>query len=145
MIFLLKYWKYILIGALVGACAVLTWRVDNLSSKVTTLKNSLKIANETISQHEQNIIITEQANEKYQSNINKLNSDLKRLRSRPAKCIPITSPSAVHNGQDNGGGYAGVNGISDQWLYEYAGTAETYRIERNACKDFVNQTWDSKK
>lgn len=132
------------IAVLSIACIALLWRVDNLSQKNKTLSASLKTANSTIEQHEENIKITERANNEYQTNIAKLNSDIKRLRQRPAKCVPIASTPDIHNQSRQGRGHDSKNGISSGWLYEYAIEAETYRLERNACKNFVNQVWENK-
>lgn len=142
--------KYLSIGlalSVVGAGIFFgLWRYEVLSHKTT--KENLATAQETITTHEENIALTERTNHEYQADIDRLASDVKRLRARPSKCVPITRPSAVHSqpgsrrehaSQDGGRG-----GITSGWLYDYAEQCEVLRIERNNCKNFVNQVWESR-
>lgn len=140
---MIRFWREIAIAILVVSTAAFfgLWRYEALDHKTT--KESLKTAQATIKQHLENIEIVERANNEYQSNIDRLNADVKRLRKRPAKCITITPE--LHSETGSGRGHGEENGISSGWLYDYAIEAEELRIERNACKDFVNDVWESQK
>lgn len=118
------------------------WRNEVLDHKAT--KESLKAAQSTIKSHEENIKIAEETNNEYQADIDRLNADVKRLRAVPAKCVPVATAPGVHPEKGSGGGHAPENGISSGWLYEYAIEAENIRIERNACRNFVNQVWEAR-
>lgn len=142
---LIKHWKYAVIVALFVSTASFfgLWRYSVLAHEQT--KKDLVIAEQKITSHEKNIEIAERINNDYQANIDRLNADIRRLRNRPAKCITITTAPDIHPRQGQGGEHDRKNGISSGWLYDYAFEAEQIRIERNACKDFVNEVWESKK
>lgn len=139
-----KYWKEIsfLAAALLLVVFFGLWRIEVIAHKNT--KDKLTVARNTIINHENNTELVERLNNEYQNSLNQLNNDVKRLRQRPAKCVTVSPASGVHSGSGSGREYDSENGISTQWLGEYAIKAETYRIERNACKSFVNQVWDSR-
>ncbi len=118
------------------------WRYEVLDHR-QTLKR-LTTASSAIAQHEQNIQISERTNHEYQTDIDRLNADIKRLRLQPAKCIPITKPTIVYPKRKPRREHAEQNGISSQWLYDYGREAEQLRIERNACKKFVNEVWEGR-
>lgn len=143
--------KYLAIGlalSVVGAGIFAgLWRYEVLDHKTT--KASLETANQTIATHQTNIEIAERTNHEYQADIDRLAADVKRLRARPAKCVPVTRPPVVHPEQGSGREHASQNGaggggIGSVWLYDYAAECETFRIERNNCKNFVNQIWESR-
>lgn len=112
-------------------------------------KDRLKSSLATNEEHRKNIAISERTNNEYQANIDRLSADVKRLRNRPAKCVPVTGTATVSVEEGHGRGYDKKNGASSgirsDWLYEYAIDAESIRIERNSCKDFVNQIWEANK
>lgn len=118
---------------------------------LTATKEKLKTANDTITKHEANIAQAERMNHAYQADIDRLTADVKRLRARPAKCKPVAPTPGLPSKPGARGEYASQDGSSSgagirtDWLYEYAIEAEQIRIERNACKDFVNQVWDAQK
>lgn len=114
------------------------WRYEVARHDLTKYK--LTQSQGIIATHEQNTIRAERQNHEYQADINRLNADIKRLRSRPAKCKPATGSPAIHFEPGQGREYASHDGtgVDTGWLYNYAGEAERFRIERNACKSFVN-------
>lgn len=119
------------------------WRYEVLSHSKTS--DALTAVKAGLSQCKDNIEISERVNNDYQNDINRLNADMRRLRSKPSKCVHISRPSSVHTGSGSGGQHGSQNGISSEWLFEYAATAEQLRLQRNACKDFVNKTWETNK
>lgn len=140
-----KYWKEV---AILGAVAIAgifygLWRYELIRHSRTA--EHLQTAQAVILAHESNVKKAEKVNHDYQNDINKLNANIRRLRALPDKCITITPPSDIHPQPGQGRGYAGENGISSRWLYEYAADAELLRIERNSCKDFVNGLYSDMK
>ena len=117
------------------------WRFSQ--QELETTSQALEKAIAEIKQHVENTQTAEKVNNEYQADINKLNADIKRLRNIPSKCVFVAPTPSVHPKRGQRGGYVGQNGISSQWLYEYAEDAERIRIERNACKNFVNEVWES--
>lgn len=140
---LIKYWREIAIIALFVAAGAFFgfWRYEVVNHKKTSVQ--LKTAQETINTHVANIQLVEETNNAYQNDIDRLNADVRRLRKRPARCVPITVAPDIHIEEGQGGEHGSKNGISSGWLYDYAIEAEELRIERNNCKDFVNKVWES--
>lgn len=132
-------------GVLIGLCGLLMWKVDSQSNKIERLTQHLAMANDTIKKHEENRRITENATNKYLGHIAILNDDIKRLRKKPVRCLTVTGPAIVRDGQRQGPKHDSSNGVRSDWLYDYSAKAERLRIERNACKDFVNDVWQSHK
>lgn len=63
-------------------------------------------------------------------------------RMQPASCIVPASSKTVPAG--GGIKYAEQNGVSTDWLYDYAAECETYRAQRIALEKFIDQTWKLK-
>lgn len=118
------------------------WRYTALKLKQT--KDALDSANATIEVHKNNTVLSERISHDYQSNIDQLNADIKRLRSQPAHCVTITTETAVHSEAGRGREHGEQDGISSGWLTEFSYECEQIRIERNSCKQFVNEVWESR-
>ena len=75
--------------------------------------------------------VAKETNDFYQKTIGVVNARLKRSSMLSSKCVAISSDPT----QLSAGGYehAGQNGLSTQWLHEYAAEAEEYRTQRIAC------------
>lgn len=114
-------------------------------SENTRLKTDLKAAYVTIEKQSRNIAFTERAAYDYESNLIRLNTDIERLRERPAKCVPVARSTGFSPETGSGPGHVKAHGISSKWLYDYAEDAEQLRIERNACRDFVKSFWESER
>lgn len=134
--------KIIAFGIISVACIVFLglWRMEVKDHRLTNV--SLAAAEATISLHEQNIATSERINREHQADIDRLNANVKRMRSKPARCIPISFKAGLHADGQQGGGHAGKDGqsigLSSEWLYDYAAEAERYRVERNICIDYAN-------
>jgi len=80
--------------------------------------------------------ITRKANDELQKDrdsIAQRAADYKRLH--PMRCvIPTSSPELLSGGR----GYANKNGISSDWLREYAAEAELYRRQLITCIEFLD-------
>lgn len=85
--------------------------------------------------------ITKGANDELQKKYNSIAGKLaasKRLQ--PAHCIIVASSGETISA-GSGVGHAGQNGISTDWLYEYAAECETYRTQRISLEKFIDDTW----
>lgn len=152
---MLKYGREIGLGVLFIAMTAFfgLWRYEVLDHSKTNkdlvqAQKDLKTASDTIEAYDTNIDLTEGIENGYQAQIDGLNATVKRLRKRPAKCVPviaIAGAGQLYPEQGYGGKHAPQNGIGTEFLYDFAADAERYRIERNACKDFVNHVWESHK
>jgi hypothetical protein len=133
-----KYY-IITLAVMTVVCGLLTWRIDHLSNANDVLTGQIRAANATIKTHEQNVKITERVANDYQSSINNLNRELDRLRKRPAKCVPVTRSAGRDSESAATAELSDRNGLSDQWLYDYAGRAEQTRLTLIGCQDFINR------
>lgn len=81
--------------------------------------------------------ITKEANDALQKDRDTIARRLAALKLQaPAACVPVTGTANLYGG---GPEHAGQNGISSDWLREYAAEAETYRSEVITCIKFINQ------
>lgn len=63
-------------------------------------------------------------------------------RMQPARCvIPASGKAEPPAG---GAEHAGQNGISTDWLRDYAAECETYRSQRIGLEKFIDDTWKAK-
>lgn len=87
--------------------------------------------------------ITKGINDDLQKNYDSIARKLATVkRVQPARCIiPTTSEAFVAPG---GSGHAGQNGISTDWLRDYAAECETYRSQRIGLEKFIDDTWEAK-
>ncbi|NQZ14308.1 MAG: hypothetical protein HRT94_05745 [Alphaproteobacteria bacterium] len=134
------------LGLILGlsfVCVLLLWRIDHLGAENKVLSNNLETATETIKQHEENIKLTEEVSNEYQDSIASLNRELRRLHRIEARCVPIADKTGSNNGSTAEAEFRGGNGLSSEWLYDYAGRAEKTRLKLIGCQRFVNRTWDN--
>jgi hypothetical protein len=140
--FLLKFHKEIIIAVMIAAIGLFyhLWQVDKQALALS--RQNTQVAMKAVGQCRAAAQVTERINHAYQNDISRLHAVAIRLRATPPKCLRvITGEAGVHSGQLAGHGHGEGDGVSRGWLYEYAIKAEKYRIQRNACKAFVNQTW----
>ena len=99
------------------------------------------MANSTIEQHEENIIITERVSRDLQNNLNSLNSELVSLRKQPIQCHTIAGSTGRGDGSTAGEKLPEGNALRSDFLYDFAGRAETVAIKLLACQDLIARTW----
>jgi predicted nuclease with TOPRIM domain len=104
-----------------------------------TLTEQIQAKNAIIKTHEDNKAITEEVANDLQNDLNRLNVELNRLRKRPAKCVPVTRSAGRGDEPAAATELSDRDGLSDQWLYEYAGRAEQTRLTLIACQSFINR------
>lgn len=145
---LLRYWKF---AAGAAGMAVVALLLHNVSLAWTKASYERKIENaraEEVAACERDKNLTKEVSSDYQKQISALNSriaDLKRVR--PSVCIPVANPAARCDGTAVIGGHAGANGqggVTSDFLYDFAGEAETYRLRLIACQSFISKTWASR-
>lgn len=145
---LLKYWKF---GAGAAGMAVIALILHNVSLEWTKASYERKIEavkQEQIAACERDKNLTKEVSDGYQKQVASLTAriaDLKRVR--PSACIPVANPAARCDGTAVIGGHAGANGqggVTSDFLYDFAGEAETYRLRLIACQSFISKTWASR-
>lgn len=133
------------------------WRFEVVDHRKTSgvleaTETALIAARGALKKHEEDIKLVERTNHEYETDNARLRADVKRLRATPARCVPVripSSPSGIHSEPRSGRGHGdqngdGGSGVNSSWLYDYAIEAEQLRIDRNACKKFVNDVWESR-
>ena len=116
--------------------------VDRIEAKhqreMTALKESLIASCENDKQ------ITKDANDDLQKKLTDIThkrDTLKRLLAGP-RCVV---PAAVKTDNSAGGTeHAGLNGISVEWLRDYAATCEGYRVEVTTYGAYIDKVWEVK-
>lgn len=133
--------KYLIIALGVAGVvsSLLLWRNDHLGNEIDLLRDQLGVKNTIIATHNKNVKITEEVSNAYQNDINKLNADIKRLRKRPARCVTVTRSASSNIKPTTKPKLSERNGLSSEWLYDYAGRAEQTRLTLLACQNFINQ------
>ena len=131
--------------------AVVALFLHNISLEWTKASYERKIEaakQEQIAACERDKNLTKEVSDGYQKQVASLTAriaDLKRVR--PSSCIPVANPAARCDGSASSGGHAGANGqsgVTSDFLYDFAGEAETYRLRLIACQSFISKTWASR-
>ncbi len=112
MLAVLRYWQPIV--SAIGALGI-AWLLHTVS--VNYLEKSL------IAQCAEEKQATKEANDELQKNLATVRDKLAANKLRSSLCIKPTEHTASR------GEYAGQNGISSDWLREYAAECEIYRQE----------------
>ncbi len=140
MPFFLANWKLIGIGIAIVAVFLSGWTVNGYrwQVKLETAVEAQKQADEKQCKDDQ--AITKGANDDLQTKYDAIARKLAAAkRVQPAKCVlPLTGKADIGSG---GNGYAGQNGISTDWLRDYAAECETYRSQRTALGKFIDDVW----
>lgn len=136
-------YKFYLIAGLSIAVVVLLglWQLEVKDHKLTS--KALTTAETALAKCDEGVELSEKTNAQHEDDIADLNARLKRLLAQPARCVPTRAPRlpaeqgprGEHAGQD------GQSGLTTTWLYDYAAEAEKLRLERNACRQFVDDVW----
>ncbi len=64
-------------------------------------------------------------------------------RMQPSRCVVPTITGTAH-APAVGPEHAGQNGISSDWLRDYAAECESYRSDRIALEKFIDDTWKAR-
>lgn len=148
MTLILAYWKELTAAAatalLVGFIA---WNLHGWDVRRIEAKNVAAMAAQKDALQKQCIqekqITTEVSND-YQNQLADLGRQLAAVkRLRPSACVPVAGPAAGRDAA-NGAGHAEGNAVHSDTIFDYAGQAEKYRRQLNACQDFIRRTWKAK-
>lgn len=102
-----------------------------LASQATALNTRCETEKET----------TREVSHEYQTKLSSLNAQLARLKRVQSRCIlPESDAPAGRDGATPAGQLPRSNGISTDWLIEYAGNAEETRLKLLSCQDFITKT-----
>ena len=126
------------VGTIVG------WNVSGWISDWETSAKLMKQASAMTLQCDNATKRTKDANDELQKNYARIRNRLAADRLRGSKCtIPLGSEALAILAR---AGYAGHDGISTDWLREYAAQCEIYRSERIVLEKFIDdQSADSNK
>lgn len=84
--------------------------------------------------------ITEGVSNDYHKKIINLNASLVALkRVQPSRCVPLSTANATRGNNDSNTPSinAGQDGVTSEALIDFAGDAERYRLQLNACQAFI--------
>jgi hypothetical protein len=129
--------KLYLIGALVGAVALFTYKVLDWRADAHKLADEIAQHKADNEQCEKDKTTTKEAQDELQANYDSIARRLAAAKRVQQSCIPIT-PS-VANALGGGAEHARGNGkgLTSDWLLEYAAKCEQYRSERIALEKFL--------
>lgn len=88
--------------------------------------------------------LTEGIENDYQKQVNALNSTINALRLRKlARCVPVRDavPAKRPNAAPTGAKLPERDGVSSEYLIDYAGRAEECRLKLITLQGFVTQVW----
>lgn len=124
---ILKYWQLAL-GALLSV--FIAFGVHKYDSAVAARRQALAVAAQLeadVKTCNADKAITKEANDALQKDRDTIAKRLAALKlQHPASCVPIPGHAIA---LDSGGEHAGQNGISSDWLRDYAAECEGYRSE----------------
>lgn len=134
---ILKYWQPILAAFIT---AVLAYMLHTGAVSTLKLKQAADLAAQAAEMQKQcdaDKALTKGAQDALQKNLDDVNRKLAALkRVRPAKCVPViagASDAAAFHGE-----HAGQNGISTDWLRDYAAECESIRQVEQQCDKFLD-------
>lgn len=119
---------------------VVAFGVMNVRVYLLKASHALKIESAVQSvqqQCEDNAQITESVSNDLQNEITNLRGRLASLK-RVRVNVPIAN-TPIKCDAGNGRGYVDRDGVNSETLYDYAGKAEHYRRQLNACQDFITK------
>lgn len=90
--------------------------------------------------------ITNEASNEYQNQLSISNTELDYFKRmfREATCINIAAPSTQSHDAPKEGQHGQSNGLRSDWLLDYAGEAEGYRLQVIGLQNFIKKTWKSR-
>jgi len=90
--------------------------------------------------------LTEDANVKYQSELDALNGKLAAVKLRkPARCVPVTTVTPKRpDAATTPAKLLGPYGLDSGWLYDYAGDAERERLKVIGLQKFIKDVWSTR-
>jgi len=90
--------------------------------------------------------ITNEVSNEYQNQLSISNTELDHFKRmfREATCINIASPSSQPYDSTKEGKHGQPNGLRSDWLLDYAGEAEGYRLQVIGLQNFIKKTWKSR-
>lgn len=140
-----RYWKFA-VGA--AGMALLIYPLYTLRISMIKASHALEIENIRTSMTEQcdaDKKITNEVENDLQDKITDLRNRLDKLNRLRVK-VPVQPADTTRRSDEaNGSGHAHRNGIDSETLYNYAGKAEEYRRQLNACQSFIKKVWEKNK
>lgn len=145
MTFIITHWKFFA-GAI--PALILAYGLHYISASWAESRHKTELANQIkadIEQCNKDKAITTEASHEYQTKITALNNKLSAIRMRkPARCVSVAGTSPGLNGNAEPSVNAGTYGLTSEWLINYAGEAEQYRLQLIELQNFAKKTWEAK-
>jgi len=133
-------WRIYAAGIAVIAVLFAANSVSNAYKQAALVPALQKQLQATIDACNKNNEITRKTSYAYQTELQNLNNKLANIkRLRPNKCVVLTTDSTSGlNAAASTTINDRQNGLSSDWLYEYAGEAERYRLQVIFLQSFIN-------
>lgn len=138
---IIKYWIVIPAILVTGFIAFQLHKIDvaRLEAKQNkALAAQEKQLNEACDKAQQ---ITKEVSHDYQEQLSTLGRQLdtlKRVRAQ-SKCVPVSNSPARRDEPTHAGEFFRHHGLRTDWLYDFAGDAEKYRLQLIACQNFIKK------
>lgn len=137
---ILRFWSQCL-AALAGACLV--WALWTVDAAWDASRHAGEIAAVQTQEREacaKQATLSEETTNAYLDEIAALDADLSAVRVRiPSRCVPTPPPASCRADAAPGGGLSGGDGLTTDWLTDYAARCEAVRRRLEAL-----QGWERK-
>ena len=132
-----KY-KIIAFLVLVSLVVISGFWIRTLYSQISVVKVKAKTYEVSFNQCEKDKITANEVSNDYQEKLTALDIQLLELRGlHHSTCTPVDKPSSRHNAAPECAQYVRENGVRSEWLIDFAGEGEKYRLQLMACQDFI--------
>ena len=134
MIWVLKNWRLIAIGLLMLGIAGNFLYIKHLRHENQSLTAKLETVTANYEQLKKVREGERLASSEYQASSAALRSELNRVKRMRSTCIVPLPPPATGSGGNTGRKLLGRNGISSEFLYDFAARCEDTRLKALGCK-----------
>lgn len=138
VIWILKFWQPIVSAILTAIVAFGLHSVVSNISEANHKAELLKQATQMTEQCNEDKLKIQKAGENYEARITILNHKLRTLSSVRPSCVPITGSPGVDHATSGNSQLLSGNGISSNWLIQFAGRCEREAIKLDSLQEFIN-------
>lgn len=134
---LLTNWRIILFGLSILSLIGTVTYIKYLNGRIDTLKVQKEQAQTERDSCFKNFKTNTEVSNVYQKNLSSLRSQLNKLKRVQPNCI-LPQTSGRSNATSPGAELSSRNGVSADWLYDFAGRAEEARLKLLGCQQWIN-------
>lgn len=136
---ILANWKAIGISVIVIALLAFLHHYDVLAQQAATTRALAAQQSADVTACNTDKATTKETNDALQKDRDDIAGKLAAYKlHQPSSCVHVAGHT---NLPGTGAGHAAENGISTDWLRDYAAEAEGYRRELISCTGFIDQVW----